>query len=60
MVSPQVVVVVGSRLGMVEDVERRRGQDTPNYFMRVWVALSVSKPLRRGGFIEDSDGNALG
>ena len=45
---------------MVEDVERRRGQDTPNYFMRVWVALSVSKPLRRGGFIEDSDGNALG
>ena len=41
-------------------MERRRGQDTPNYFMRVRVALSVSKPLRRGGFIEDSDGNALG
>ena len=60
MVSPQVVVAVGSRLGMVEDVERRRGQDIPNYFMRVRVALSVSKPLRRGGFIEDSDGNALG
>lgn len=37
-------------------MERRRGQDTPNYFMRVRVALPVSKPLRWGGFIEDSDG----
>ena len=32
------------------------GQDTPNYFMRVRVAVLVSKPLRRGGFIEDSNG----
>ncbi|XP_023929454.1 uncharacterized protein LOC112040788 [Quercus suber] len=35
MVSPQVAAAVGNRLGMVEDVERRRGQDTPTYFMRV-------------------------
>ena len=32
------------------------GQDNPNYFMRVRVALPVSKPLRQGGFIEDSNG----
>lgn len=37
-------------------MERRRGQDTLNYFMRVHVALPVSKPLRHGGFIVDSDG----
>ena len=56
MVSPQVAKEVGSRLGMVEDVERRKGKDTLDYFMRVCVALPVSKPLRRGGFIADSDG----
>ena len=56
MVSPQVVTEVGSRLGVVEDMERRRRQDAPSYFMRVRVALPVSKPLRRGGFIVDSNG----
>ncbi|KAK7849482.1 hypothetical protein CFP56_002869 [Quercus suber] len=56
MVSPQVATEVGSRLGVVEDMERRRRQDAPSYFMRVRVALPVSKPLRRGGFIVDSDG----
>ena len=56
MVSPQVAKVVGSRLGMVEDVEKRRGQDTLNYFMRVRVALPISKPLRCGGFISNSNG----
>ena len=53
MVSPQVATAVGSRLGTVEDVEKWRGHDTLNYFMRVWVALPVSKPLRHGGFIAD-------
>ena len=48
MVSPQVAIEVGSRLGVVEDMERRRRQDAPSYFMRVQVALPVSKPLRRG------------
>ena len=56
MVSPQVATEVGSRLGVVEDVERRRRQDAPSYFMRVRVALPLSKPLRRGGFIVDSNG----
>lgn len=35
----------------MEDVERYRRQDTPNYFMRVLVALPISKPLRHQEFI---------
>ena len=57
MVSPQVATEVGSRLGVVEDVERRRRQDSPSYFIRVRVALPISKPLRRGGFIAGSNGS---
>lgn len=49
MVSPQVATEVGSRLGVVEEVERRRRQDDLNFFMRVRVALPVTKPLRRWG-----------
>ncbi|XP_075674849.1 uncharacterized protein At4g02000-like [Castanea sativa] len=56
MVTPQIATEVGSRLGAVEDVERHIREDTPNYFMRVQVAFPISKPLRRGGFIADSDG----
>lgn len=56
MISSQVATEVGSRLGTVEDVERRRRQDMQNFFMRVWVALPISKPLRCGGFIVDSNG----
>lgn len=56
MVSPQVASEVRSRLGIVEDLERRRKQDAPIYFMRVRVALPISKHLRRGGFIADSSG----
>ena len=33
MVSPQVATEVGNRLGIVEEVERRRRQDTPNLFL---------------------------
>ena len=34
MVSPQMATEVGSRLGVVEDVERRRRQDSPSYFYK--------------------------
>ena len=50
MASPSVAEVVGGRLGVVEDVEKRRQQDIPNFFLRVKVALPLSKPLRRGAF----------
>ena len=47
---------MGSGWGTVEDVERCRRQDMQNLFMRVRVALPISKPLRCGGFIVDSNG----
>ena len=56
MASPSVAEAVGRRLGVVEDVEKRRQQDVPNFFMRVKVALPLSKPLRRGAFLADSNG----
>ena len=59
MFSPSVARVVGSRLGEVEEVEQRRNQDAQNFFMRVQVALPISKPLRRGGYLAGSDGERV-
>ena len=56
MDSSQVETEVGNRMGTLEDVERCRRQDMQNYFMGVYVALPISKPLRNGGFIADLDG----
>ena len=56
MVSSRVATEVGGKLGEVVEVERRRKQDDPNYFMRVKVALPISKPLQRGGFLAGSNG----
>ena len=56
MFSPQVAKEVGIRLGAVEEVEQRRGPDKLHYFMRVRVALPISKPICRGSFIAGSDG----
>ena len=47
---------VGSRLGEVEEVEWKKKKDDLSMFMRVRVALSILKPIRRGGYIADSDG----
>ena len=43
MVSPKVAKEIGSRLGVVEEVEKRQKQDIPGLFMRVKVALPISK-----------------
>ena len=56
MMSPMVVTKIGKKMGVVEDVERRRRIDDQNFFLRVRVALPISKPLRRGGFLMGSDG----
>ena len=56
MVSPSMAEKVGSRLGAVEEVERRLKQEAQNLFMRVKVSFPISKPIRRGGFIAGSDG----
>lgn len=39
MVPPQVAKEVGSRLGVVEEVEWKQRKDDFNYFMRVWVSF---------------------
>ena len=56
MVSPKVATEVGSRLSEVEEVEKCRRQDTQSLFMRVKVAIPISKPIRWGGFLAGSDG----
>lgn len=56
MVSPQVAPKVGSRLGVVEEVERRHRQDDKNFFMHVRVALPLEKPHQWGSFMVGSDG----
>lgn len=56
MISPQVAKEVGGRLGEVEEVEWKKTKDDINFFMRVRVALPISKPLRRGGFLVGLDG----
>ena len=45
MVSPQVAKEVGSRLGEVEEVEWKKKKDDFSMFMRVRVALPISKPI---------------
>lgn len=57
MVSPNVATEIGKRMGEVVDVEKRKGQDMQQLFMRVKVALPTSKPLRRGAFLGSSDGH---
>ena len=56
MISPRVAKEVGNRLGDVEEVEERKGKDDVNFFLRVQVALPITKLIRRGGFIAGSDG----
>ena len=41
---------------MVVEVERRRRQDMLNLFMKVKMALPISKPIRRGRFLSGLDG----
>ena len=47
---------MGSQLGEVEEVEWKKRKDDICMFMRVRVALPISKPIQRGGFIARSDG----
>ena len=59
MVSPRVAAEIGGRIGVVEEVEKRRSNDLLSLFVRVRVSVSVSKPLRRGCFVLDSEGNRI-
>ena len=56
MTCPKVAEEVGRRIREVEEVEKQRRQDLQNLFMRVKVAIPISKPVRRGGFLAGSYG----
>ena len=55
MSSSKVAAEIGSRLGEVVEVEKRKVKEGQNLFMRVKVAVPISKPLRQGGFIGGSN-----
>ena len=55
MSSSKVAAEIGSRLGEVVGVEKRKVKEGQNLFMRVKVAVPISKPLRQGGFIGGSN-----
>lgn len=42
---PKVAMNIGNKMGKVEDVEHRQRKDEHNFFLRVKVALPISKPL---------------
>ena len=44
MVSPWIALEVGSKLGVMEEVERRHRQDDKNFFIHIRVALPLEKP----------------
>ena len=54
MVSPTIAEVVGSRLGTVVEIEKRQKLDGQSFFMRVKVAIPITKPIRRGVFLAGS------
>ena len=56
LMSPKVAEVVGSKLGSVVEVEKNRKTEGQSYFMRVKVIVPLTKPIRRGAFLADSEG----
>ena len=57
LMASKVAMEIGNKMGVVEDVEQRRRSEEQNLFLRVRVALPISKPIRRGGFLMGLDGN---
>uniref|UniRef100_A0A7N2M0K3 DUF4283 domain-containing protein n=1 Tax=Quercus lobata TaxID=97700 RepID=A0A7N2M0K3_QUELO len=53
MATRDVATNIDGQIGTVEDVEKRRSNDSQSLFMRVRVSVSVSKPLIRGFFVSD-------
>ena len=57
MMASKVAMEIGNKMGVVEDVEQWRLSEEQYLFLRVKVALPISKPIRRGGFLMGLDGN---
>lgn len=47
---------IGSKIGRVIEVDKRSWQADQAKFMRVRIDLPIEKPLRRGGYITNMDG----
>ena len=45
-----------SRLGKVLEVEKRRTNDSQNFFMRVKIAIPLDKEIRQGAFLAGLNG----
>ncbi|XP_075654848.1 uncharacterized protein LOC142625017 [Castanea sativa] len=58
LVLPTIVEAMGIRLGTVVEVERKQKSESQSYFMRVKVALPITKPIRRGAFLAGYDGQS--
>ena len=56
MFSLKVATEVGSKMGVVEEVEKRQKQEAQSIFMQVIVSIPTSKPFRRGSYIAGLDG----
>ena len=48
---------IGSKIGRVMEVDKRSWQVDQARFMRVRIELPIEKPLRRGGYISNMDGD---
>lgn len=59
MFFPKVAMEVASRMGDMEEVEKRPKHEAQSLFMRVKVSLPVSKPIWRGSYIAGSDGGQM-
>ena len=48
---------IGSKIGRVMEVDKRSWQADQEKFMRVRIELPIEKPLRRGGYVSNMDGD---
>ena len=48
---------IGSKIGRVMEVDKRSWQANQAKFMRVRIELPIEKPLRRGGYVSNMNGD---
>ena len=50
---------IGSKIGRVLEVDKRAMQAELAKFLRVRVEVPIDKPLRRGGFVKNEEGERV-
>ena len=48
---------IGSKIGRVMEVDKRSWQADQEKFMCIRIELPIEKPLRRGGYVSNMDGD---